>query len=64
MTTMFDRAKYFSLQKTVPMSGDSLRILRAPLDLDEMINSVVESMVPTAKERRQTLKFGSNTKGV
>ncbi len=45
-------------------SGSDLRIDRFPLEVDEMVRSVVESLTPTARERRQTIIINSKTSGV
>jgi len=46
------------------LNNSSLRIDRLPMELDEMIDSVLESLEPTAAERNQSLAFQSGTVGI
>jgi PAS domain S-box-containing protein len=46
------------------VNSSSLRLEIMPLEIDEMINSVVESLAPTTRERGQTIRFDSGTEGV
>jgi PAS domain S-box-containing protein len=46
------------------LSSKSLRIDRLPVEIDEIVQSTVESLGPTARERQQSLGIRSETAGV
>jgi PAS domain S-box-containing protein len=45
-------------------SNNSLNINRVPFEINEMINAVVESLIPTARERSQSISVRLGTAGV
>ena len=46
------------------LNSSTLRIERAPIEIDELVRSTAESLEPTARERQQSIEIRSETKGV